>query len=51
MGNPVDDEEDYVLDAWTRILPLKMSAGKPISDTKLKERIEVLGDLSAYKRG
>ncbi len=49
-GNPVDDDEDYTLDVWAGIIPLKISAGKPIDDAKLKDGIKVPLSVSAYKR-
>lgn len=49
-GNPVDDEEDYAIDIWAGVIPLKMSAGTPICDAKLKEGIELPFSVSDYKR-
>ena len=34
-GDPVDSEEDYALNVWAGVIPLKLSAGKPINDAKL----------------
>ena len=39
-GDPGDDAKDYELDCWAGVLPLKLKAGEPIDDTKLKEGIE-----------
>jgi len=39
-GPPVDDEEDYALDVWAGVLPLKTFAGAPINDPRLREDIE-----------
>ena len=39
-GPPVDDEEDYALDVWAGVLPLRIAAGAPISDPRLPESIE-----------
>jgi uncharacterized protein len=39
-GPPVDDEEDYALDVWAGVLPLKLSAGAPINDPRLSEDIQ-----------
>jgi nitroimidazol reductase NimA-like FMN-containing flavoprotein (pyridoxamine 5'-phosphate oxidase superfamily) len=39
-GPPIDDEEDYALDVWAGVLPLKISAGAPINDPRLPEDIK-----------
>lgn len=39
-GPPLDDEEDYALDIWAGVLPLKIVAGDPINDPRLPESIE-----------
>jgi uncharacterized protein len=39
-GPPIDDEEDYALDVWAGVLPLKFSAGAPITDPRLPEDIQ-----------
>jgi nitroimidazol reductase NimA-like FMN-containing flavoprotein (pyridoxamine 5'-phosphate oxidase superfamily) len=49
-GNPVDDEEDYDLDVWAGVIPLKMTAEKPISDEKLKREISIPAHVADYKR-
>jgi nitroimidazol reductase NimA-like FMN-containing flavoprotein (pyridoxamine 5'-phosphate oxidase superfamily) len=36
-GPPVDDEEDYALDAWAGVIPLAMAAGTPVPDERLAE--------------
>ncbi|HEY6230451.1 MAG TPA: pyridoxamine 5'-phosphate oxidase family protein [Pyrinomonadaceae bacterium] len=38
-GSPADDEEDYALEVWAGVIPLKLSAGAPISDPRLPENI------------
>lgn len=40
IGDPVDDAEDYALDVWAGVIPLKITAERPIDDTKLKKGIE-----------
>ncbi|HVE71063.1 MAG TPA: pyridoxamine 5'-phosphate oxidase family protein [Thermoanaerobaculia bacterium] len=32
-GGPIDDEEDYAMSVWAGVVPLKLTAGKPIPDT------------------
>jgi nitroimidazol reductase NimA-like FMN-containing flavoprotein (pyridoxamine 5'-phosphate oxidase superfamily) len=40
-GPPVDDEEDYALEAWAGVVPLRTVAGAPIPDARLAEGIAV----------
>ena len=49
-GNPVDDEEDYDLDVWAGVIPLKLMAETPISDKKLKKEISMPDYVTGYKR-
>ncbi|MEZ5347485.1 MAG: pyridoxamine 5'-phosphate oxidase family protein [Pyrinomonadaceae bacterium] len=49
-GDPADDAKDYELDHWAGILPLRIEAGDPIDDTKLKEGIEKPAYLFDQKR-
>lgn len=49
-GNPVDDEEDYDLDVWAGVIPLKMKAEKPIDDALLKDGIGVPDYAANYER-
>jgi len=49
-GNPVDDEEDYAMNVWAGVIPLKMWAGKPIADDKLNDGISIPSYVSNYKR-
>ncbi len=39
-GPPIDDEEDYALNVWAGVLPLRIAAGTPVSDPRLPETIE-----------
>lgn len=39
-GPPLDDEEDYALNVWAGVIPLKVVAGEPISDPRLPEGIQ-----------
>lgn len=39
-GPPIDDDEDYALTVWAGVVPLKLTAGAPISDDKLPPGIE-----------
>lgn len=49
-GGPLDDEEDYALDVWAGVLPLKLVPQTPIADDRLKERIEVPEYVTRYSR-
>lgn len=31
-GPPIDDEEDYALDVWAGVIPLRLEKGEPIQD-------------------
>lgn len=49
-GPPLDDEEDYSLDVWAGVLPLKLVAEEPIRDPRLKLGIEPAARLFKYSR-
>jgi hypothetical protein len=34
-GGPIDDEEDYAVACWAGVLPLQLTPGAPIADTRL----------------
>src|SRR4030095_1675415 len=38
-GDPVDEEEDYALDVWAGVIPLKLCADAPKNDARLKNGI------------
>jgi hypothetical protein len=40
-GPPVDDEEDYALDAWAGVIPLQTVTGAPVPDGRPPEGIAV----------
>jgi uncharacterized protein len=40
-GPPVDDEEDYALDAWAGVIPLATSTGTPTPDARLADHIQL----------
>jgi nitroimidazol reductase NimA-like FMN-containing flavoprotein (pyridoxamine 5'-phosphate oxidase superfamily) len=40
-GPPLDEEEDYALDSWAGVIPLRMLAGEPIEDPRLTAGIEL----------
>jgi nitroimidazol reductase NimA-like FMN-containing flavoprotein (pyridoxamine 5'-phosphate oxidase superfamily) len=49
-GPPIDDEEDYALDVWAGVLPLRMVAGAPVSDPRLPDSIEAPSYTLQYSR-
>lgn len=49
-GNPVDDEEDYEINVWAGVLPLKMTAGEPTIDEKSKGEIQLPDYVLNYTR-
>jgi hypothetical protein len=38
-GPPVDDEPDYALDIWAGIIPMRLVAGNPTPDARLRPDI------------
>ena len=49
-GPPVDDEEDYALDVWAGVVPLRLAAGEPVNDPRLPESIPAPGYARQYSR-
>lgn len=49
-GPPLDDEEDYALEIWAGVLPLKLVAGEPVKDPVLPTGIEPAPYLLKYSR-
>ena len=49
-GQPVDDEEDYALEAWAGVIPLTARPDAPEPDPLLRAGIELPGYVSAYRR-
>jgi uncharacterized protein len=49
-GPPIDDEEDYQLSVWAGVVPLKQTAGAPISDDRLPMSIEPPEYAKEYAR-
>lgn len=50
-GEPNDDLDDYSLPFWAGQLPLKITAGSPIADSKLSPEIALPEHISNYHRG
>ena len=49
-GPPLDDEEDYEMNVWAGVVPLRLMAGEPINDPRLIDGVEVPGYAREYKR-
>jgi hypothetical protein len=50
-GPPSDDEEDYALDCWAGVLPLRLAPGEPIADERLKPGLPLPAGIRNYARG
>ena len=44
-GGPIDDDEDYAMDTWAGVLPLKIMKQELIPDAKATHTVEVPGYL------
>jgi nitroimidazol reductase NimA-like FMN-containing flavoprotein (pyridoxamine 5'-phosphate oxidase superfamily) len=49
-GPPIDDDEDYALNVWAGVLPLKLVAGEPLNDPRLPQGIEPPAYTLKYRR-
>lgn len=49
-GPPLDDEEDYELDVWAGVIPLRLVADKPVDDPRLSSNIGVPKYAEDYAR-
>jgi uncharacterized protein len=49
-GPPLDDEEDYDMEVWAGVLPLRVLAGEPISDPRLVTDIDPPDYVFNYSR-
>lgn len=49
-GPPLDDEEDYAMNVWAGVLPMRLTVGSPIADPRLTPNIEVPHYVSEYER-
>jgi nitroimidazol reductase NimA-like FMN-containing flavoprotein (pyridoxamine 5'-phosphate oxidase superfamily) len=47
-GDPVDEKEDYSLQYWAGVIPLKHNALNPIPDKRLNNKIPVPKSVNAY---
>ena len=49
-GPPLDDEEDYVMDVWAGVIPLRLVADEPINDPRLIDGVEIPVYAREYER-
>jgi nitroimidazol reductase NimA-like FMN-containing flavoprotein (pyridoxamine 5'-phosphate oxidase superfamily) len=49
-GGPIDDEEDYALDIWAGVIPLKLVAQPAIADERLKHDLAAPDYAVHYSR-
>jgi uncharacterized protein len=49
-GGPKDDEEDYALDCWAGVIPLRLTAGAPIPDERLKDGVRPSPAITSWRR-
>jgi uncharacterized protein len=50
-GPPLDDEEDYELDVWAGVIPLRLVAERPVDDPRLSSNTRVPKYAEDYARG
>ncbi|QXJ21332.1 pyridoxamine 5'-phosphate oxidase family protein [Actinomadura graeca] len=46
QGPPGDDEEDYALDVWAGVLPVRQTFGPPAPDPRLRPGVPVPGHIA-----
>jgi uncharacterized protein len=49
-GDPKDDDEDYELPVWAGILPLALTPGEPVPDSRLDPTIAMPSYVKDWKR-
>lgn len=47
-GPPKDEKEDYDLDIWAGVIPMKTTFGSPVADPELKSGIHVAKSVKAF---
>jgi len=49
-GDPKDDEEDYAMDVWAGVVPLRLETGTPIADERLDHSTPIPEYVTHYRR-
>lgn len=49
-GGPKDDEEDYALDCWAGVIPLRLTAAAPVPDERLKTGVQPSPVVTGWRR-
>ena len=49
-GPPLDDEEDYAMDVWAGVIPLRLVGDDPVADPRLTDGIQIPAYAREYKR-
>ena len=49
-GPAIDDEEDYAMNIWAGVLPLKLTPQEPIADERLQSGIAAPDYIANYRR-
>jgi nitroimidazol reductase NimA-like FMN-containing flavoprotein (pyridoxamine 5'-phosphate oxidase superfamily) len=49
-GPPLDDEEDYALECWAGVLPLRLTPGAPLPDPKMPAGRPLPPSVTGYAR-
>jgi nitroimidazol reductase NimA-like FMN-containing flavoprotein (pyridoxamine 5'-phosphate oxidase superfamily) len=49
-GPPIDDEEDYALEVWAGVLPLRLVPGTPLADPRVPDGRPVSPSVERYRR-
>ena len=50
-GPPLDDEEDYEMDVWAGVVPLRLTAGTPVDDPRVHAGSTAPEYAREYRRG
>ena len=49
-GPPLDDEEDYALECWAGVLPLRLTPGTPVPDPRMPQGRPLPASVTGYAR-
>ena len=48
-GPPVDDDEDYSLDVWAGVIPIRLMCSPPVADERLPPTVELPDHVIEYQ--